>query len=256
MAKVVDRNGDLVAEFQSLMDVVDFKGRKMTVQMLIDKCGCKVLSNMALYLILDESGSMGMIRDATISGVNEYTQGLRDSLHGHVVVTVIAFNSQARVIHEAVELAKLPAVSVASYVPSGSTSLLDAVGLAMDQGEMIAPQFERILALIVTDGQENSSTKFTKATLATRMKLLEGGGKWTFAYIGANVDVWSEGMGMGMSRGNVAAYVASDRGTNMMYQQAKRATMNYTVSKPTEVVSAFWAGSDTADNINVNPLST
>jgi hypothetical protein len=56
----------------------------------------------------------------------------------------------------------------------------------------------RVLAVIVTDGFENSSREVDPQTLATSIALHERDG-WTFIYLGANQDAWAVGQQTGLS---------------------------------------------------------
>jgi hypothetical protein len=83
----------------------------------------------------------------------------------------------------------------------------------------------KVLAVIVTDGLENSSRRISKEELARVIAEREARG-WTFIYLGANQDAWSEASRLGYSggaSGQSVTYTATPSGT--------RAAMRTTTSK-------------------------
>lgn len=72
-----------------------------------------------------------------------------------------------------------------------------------------------VLAVIVTDGCENSSREVDHATLQKLVSDREADG-WTFIFLGANIDAWAQGMSLGFSgvaSGQTVNYVSSPMGT-------------------------------------------
>ncbi len=72
-----------------------------------------------LILILDESGSMGTIQNATIEGVNALVQKQKAE-PGDFTTAVYTFDDATK------EVSAFTALNKDNYDPSGSTALLDA----------------------------------------------------------------------------------------------------------------------------------
>jgi hypothetical protein len=67
----------------------------------------------------------------------------------------------------------------------------------------------KVLAVVVTDGYENSSSEVDQATLAKMVAEREADG-WTFIFLGANIDAWAQGQAMGFSvTGQSVNYVST-----------------------------------------------
>lgn len=73
----------------------------------------------------------------------------------------------------------------------------------------------KVLCVVVTDGEENSSKETTAEHLRNMTTEREADG-WTFIYLGANQDAWSEGRAMGYSgtaSGQTVGYASTPVGT-------------------------------------------
>lgn len=90
-------------------------------------------------------------------------------------------------------------------------------------GEKKDAEFNRVLCIIMTDGEENASHMITSAGVRNLMKTKEGEGKWTFVYIGENPEKWARETGT--SVGNVVAYEHRDTGRN--FRLARKVATSY-----------------------------
>ena len=73
----------------------------------------------------------------------------------------------------------------------------------------------KVLCVVVTDGEENSSTEVDPETLRAMIAEREKDG-WTFIFLGANIDAWDEGRKYGYSggvTGQTVNYTSSPVGT-------------------------------------------
>jgi Mg-chelatase subunit ChlD len=61
-------------------------------------------------------------------------------------------------------------------------------------------QEERVLCLIVTDGEENSSRETTRQQVTEIIRALEGRGDWTFVYLGVRPDRFVQDMDLAGTR--------------------------------------------------------
>jgi hypothetical protein len=146
-------------------------------------------------IILDESGSMESIKQATIVGFNEIVQTIKGtekqfSEQEHFVSLVTfnglglkskLFNKKARALQELDER---------SFQPDASTPLFDAIGysIARLRKEIGPAKDVSVLVTILTDGEENASTEFSGLAVQRLISEMKSKG-WTFTYIGANHNV-------------------------------------------------------------------
>lgn len=193
---------------------------------------------MAAYVnvVLDESGSMESVREATISGFNEYMQGLRKTQKEtenaeEILVTLTKFNTvRTENLHERVSLADVPDLTRETYVPDAMTPLYDAVGLSLRALEREVHTDDRVLFVIVTDGLENSSVEWTLDRVFKAITDREAEGNWTFVYLGANQDAYQEGVALGVVGTNTRAYAATPEGTAEMMNTVADASARHIAS--------------------------
>jgi len=180
------------------------------------------IDTLVVYL-LDRSGSMADCLPQTISGFNEYIGSVRAGAKGNIRVTLKTFASAGflstgpitvsnagdiQTIFDMVKLEDVPALSEANYVPNGGTPLYDAIGDTIAATDFQLSRLAvrpNVFFVVQTDGGENSSTKYLKSAINTLISARSEAG-WTFVYLGANQDSWSETQGLGFSQGNVRNY--------------------------------------------------
>ena len=125
--------------------------------------------------IVDRSGSMQSILDDAIGGFNTFLAA-QQRQPGQAKLSLILFDNEYQVVHQAVDIQQVEPLNQDTYVPRGSTALLDAVGKTIDAvGERLAatPESERpsqVIVSILTDGYENASQTYSKPKVAEMIK--------------------------------------------------------------------------------------
>ena len=149
------------------------------------------------HLIVDKSGSMADVTHQTITGYNEQVQQIqsvqKDFPEQLITIGLTTFNGN--VDHHYFDVPAMNAswLSPQTYIPDGSTSLYDAIGLSVQKLEQQQAAFGRghdtsVVVIVLTDGYENSSRNFRLADIKRMIGRLEETGKWTFSFIGATLD--------------------------------------------------------------------
>lgn len=194
----------------------------------------------SINVIIDGSGSMLPLVDDTIGGCNSFLEDQK-KVEGEAAFTLVTFNTQATTIHDFVPLDKVPQLTREDYRPHSGTALLDAVGFNIDKlGKKLAgmPEEDRpskVIFLIITDGQENSSVSYTKAKVAQMIKHQREVYNWEFVFMGANIDAVSEGSSLGVSTMNSVNYDATKGGTKKLYTDISQSMGTYRASKEKQV---------------------
>jgi hypothetical protein len=141
---------------------------------------------------------MESCRDDTIGGFNTFLTDQK-ALGGSL--TLVQFDHEYIVTNSKTPIGEFPALSRETYKPRGSTALLDAIGQTIKKWDGgTTPS-----VVILTDGLENASTKFTKAHIKDLIKQKTKDG-WTFAYLGANQDAFAEAGSIGIAPGCTMNY--------------------------------------------------
>ena len=192
-------------------------------------------------IILDESGSMESIKDATISGFNELIQSIQSEADKdpemEQFIQFFSFNSDS--IRELVPLQlmkPMQPLTVATYVPAAMTPLFDAIGYATSKLRYALEKEKDyvVLVTILTDGAENASKEYTRQTIANIIKQLEEQ-DWVFTYMGTNQDVMAESMKISVSNymsfnynpaGMKAAMNKEQSSRSRFYKDAKEGKMD------------------------------
>ena len=187
-------------------------------------------------VIVDESGSMDIIRKQAFSGMNETLATVRTMQQNHPDteqrVTLVTFDSG----HTTWHLDNVPAAEARDlrwdeYVPSACTPLYDAVGRAVTKLESqvgYAAKRDNVLVTIITDGEENASSEWHHAMVQNLIERLKQRG-WTFALIGTDsLDVRS--MAHSMNIDEHLSFRQDDRGARDMFYKLRCACEHYTSS--------------------------
>lgn len=80
-----------------------------------------------IAVILDRSGSMGSIRDDAIGGFNTFLESQK-AVPGEAKFTLVLFDHEYDTVMLRKDLCEAPPLTAQTYIPRGSTALLDAIG--------------------------------------------------------------------------------------------------------------------------------
>lgn len=191
--------------------------------------------------ILDESGSMLKRLAQVLSGFREYLETLKAEA-GHIHFGLTMFNTTCRVAHAGVPVAQVESLTGATYRPNGNTALYDAIAEAVEAQDALlatAPEPWRVLAVVMTDGEENSSRRHTKTQIAALIQEKEATGRWSFSYLGADQGAWAEAAAMGIPAGSTSTYDPSQ--TVRAFRAMGQATVSY-ASSPTMATVNLYEG--------------
>lgn len=155
-----------------------------------------------VVVILDESGSMGSVREDTIGGFNSYVSDLKNSDTKFRVTLYTFCTSWVRKAIDGVLAKDVVPLTTETYRPNDGTPLYDAIGKVIKE---LDEKGGRYLVTIMTDGYENSSSAYTSAMVKELIQGRESAG-WTFAYLGADQDAWSVANTIGVAHSNSASY--------------------------------------------------
>jgi ADP-ribosylglycohydrolase len=192
-----------------------------------------------IHFLLDRSGSMQSIAGDVVGGFNQFLasqQHQRDQ-RGDCRMTLVQFDSHDpfEIIADGRDVDEIAPFTDKSFVPRGSTPLLDAVGRLLDHAEARAHLDTSQLVVVFTDGQENASRHWSRTALFDRIRVLQERG-WTFVFLGANQDAYTEAGAIGFDGGNTSNFAASADGVAFAYQSLARA-------------SSEWRGRDRVDRL-------
>lgn len=188
-----------------------------------------------IVFIVDRSGSMESIRVDMIGGFNSF---IKEQLKVPTECKVSFYQFDTGVplvetIYEQKLLNDVPSLTMETFVPRGGTPLYDAVATVVKKvGERLASmpedqRPERVLVVVITDGEENSSVEWNSDQVKQMIEHQEKTYKWEFVYLGANQDAWAVGQGLGVKGSSVLGYVATSAGAAGMWDSLSNKTAKY-----------------------------
>jgi uncharacterized protein YegL len=185
-----------------------------------------------IVCVLDRSTSIRTsgLTEKTIEGFNSFLKEQKEE-PGKAKLTLCLFDggsgygAQAgktyEIIYDRVDIKNVQELNNETFVPRGMTAMYDAIGSTIDtihkQLKADKKKSDKVIFLIMTDGEENSSREYNQETV---FKLIEDRKKkdnWAFLFIGANIDTMKAGGGMGISMGNTMSYTNTNHGVNIAY---------------------------------------
>lgn len=191
-----------------------------------------------IIMVVDQSGSMEPLRTDAIGGFNAFLADQKKQ-PGHANLTLVLFNTEYRVVVDGQPIQDVPPLNIDTYVPGGMTALLDAMGKAINQtGTRLAtiPEPDRpgkVILVVLTDGQENSSHEFSKAKIAEMVQHQEEKYGWKVIFLSSDLNAIrdaSRGANAYVRLGCCAGFAADKAGTRAAYDQASDAVSSYRIT--------------------------
>lgn len=198
--------------------------------------------------IVDRSGSMTGYRKRTIEGINANINALKAEVDADtdIINTQLQFSSGNNYHDYNVEkdftftrlgqpVQNLVDMTEADYVTDGGTPLIDAIGHAIEKvksfhGDKLGDDNLKIIVTVFTDGEENTSRKWSKAEIKKMIDHFQSDGKWTFTFVGCGSfeNVASTSTSFGISTSNTVAYADSEVGRGEAYAKIATSYSNFT----------------------------
>lgn len=204
-----------------------------------------------VVIVLDRSTSMGSIRKQAVDGYNEQISQLKldakDPETGQVDVSLITFHSTVteHLWRQPVEETQQAAPE--DYITEGMTALHDAIGhgITKMQQDVQDDDDTAYLFVIISDGQENSSKKFSAGAIKELIESCEKTGRWTFTYMGCDkLELERVSRDLGFKMDNMAAWENTSRGTRVAMNMTRGKLSSYMDSRKLGIVKAQGFHSD------------
>lgn len=181
--------------------------------------------------ILDRSGSMQPMQEPAVAAFNNFIKTQLD-VPGDARLTLIQFDDAYEVPVPACPIQDVPQLTAATYVPRGSTALLDAIGRTIKETDRrLQPLPEnkqpgKVILAIFTDGEENASQEYTSKHISDLIRLYRDTKGWEFIFLAANQDAIASAGAMHMDKhlsGNVNFSLGGVKSTGSAISRKVRA---------------------------------
>lgn len=178
--------------------------------------------------IIDCSTSMGGSKlNSAISGLNEGVKNLKIEDRVNYTHSLCTFSSRdtERFLHKNKSVKDIEENFL--FASSGMTALFDAIGFSINEAKLFSKD-DKVLINIYTDGEENSSFKFS----GTKLKELIDSVKdnFTVTFIGTDKDVQSIINTLGIDSSNTLVYDGTGEGLKKGLDKTFQARTSYASS--------------------------
>ena len=201
-----------------------------------------------IVFILDRSGSMSGLEADTIGGYNSLLEKQKKE-DGEAIVSTVLFDDTQEVLHDRVDLDKMKPITDKEYYVRGCTALLDAVGGAIHHIGNVhkyareEDRPEKTLFIITTDGQENSSRRYTYKKVKHMVEKQKEKYGWEFLFLGANIDAIAEAERFGIKANRAVNYECDEEGTAINFKVLSKAVsrvIEYSYDDCEEMLDDSW----------------
>lgn len=183
-----------------------------------------------IILVVDRSGSMASIQADASGGLNNFIKEQRE-MPGRANVTLVQFDT---VYEKLLDNVPIQRVDKYKLEPRGATALLDAMGRTIiDVGTRLhhTPEHQRpgkVVMVIVTDGEENSSREFAKEKVFEMVRHQQEKYQWQFIFLAANQDAIQVAHTYGIM--HASNFAPTGMGVNCAYSVSSNAVRQYRTS--------------------------
>lgn len=190
-----------------------------------------------MVFIIDRSGSMSGLEKDTVGGFNSMLQ-TQKKIEGRALVSTVFFADNSTMIHDRIEIEKVPDLTEQDYIPYGYTALIDAIGSTVDHIENIHKYAreedvpEHTVFVITTDGLENASHCYSVHQVRNMIERCKKEKGWEFIFLGANIDAVETAKQFGIREDRAVNYHSDSIGTQLNYKTVSDALSDVRCCKP------------------------
>jgi len=181
-----------------------------------------------LVFILDKSGSMCGLEQDTIGGYNAML-AKQKAAEGDALITTVLFDNGYELLHDRIDIKGVNPITEKEYQIGGSTALIDAIGRTVQKigsaQNNTAEDYraEKVMFVIITDGQENSSREYSCEQVKEQIELKKDKSGWEFIFLGANIDAVETAGVFGIPASRTRRYHPDSEGTAINFSELDNA---------------------------------
>jgi hypothetical protein len=195
-----------------------------------------------IAVILDRTGSMESIRDDTIGGFNAFLKQQKAE-PGTATLTLVQFDSQDpyEVIHRFKPINEVSELNRETYIPRASTPLLDALGRGINDLEKSLSELKeedrpsKVVVVVVTDGQENSSREFRRDQVEKMIKEKSEKDFWQFVFLSADLAAIGDARSVGFQANAVLLFEKNSKGSSEAWASLSARTSDWRSSRKKQI---------------------
>lgn len=213
-------------------------------------------TNTYVYIVLDKSGSMNCIAEKTRQILKKTLDDIKANAQKNNIDVFLSLRQFSYSV-DPYDFDTVRSDSLPSYIhfcPAGSTSLFDATGQTINDMKNVdrtTGNKHSYLLIVITDGEENNSTKYNAYSLTSLMQEVQKTDRYTLTFQIPFGHKRKFCQNFGIPEGNVIEWEATERGMEQAYQIQTSSFSNYSSlrSKGVRAVSTYY----TTDLSNIKP---
>ena len=197
-----------------------------------EKINKLMITDTHYLLILDESGSMGKVKQQTLNGLNEQIQTIKSLEIKYPTqkyfISIVKFNTEITPLIIDVPASEVKELKNEDYNPNQKTSLHDAIGISTSElKKRIQTKLDKGIAsaviVIMTDGVDNDSKEYKAEDIKIIIDELNKTNLYTFSFIGSDQDTILTSKRYGISDTNTMTYTSDIIGTTDVFNKLNSA---------------------------------
>jgi hypothetical protein len=163
--------------------------------------------NYKIVIVLDESGSMGHIKNDIITSINELIKEQKNIPDRKCNFTLVKFADSTKKLINNINLDNVSELTSKDYEPNGSTALYDAIGETIN----LFRYETNVLMVVVTDGEENASKSYTSEIITSMLAEKQKYRGWTYIYMCNDLKTSSQGTKLGLENNSYSSNCVVDQ---------------------------------------------
>ena len=179
-----------------------------------------------IVVLLDRSGSMSSIGQATVEGFNTFLNEQKNA-EGEAFMTLVQFDDRYEMNYQSLPVKDAtPLILGENFIPRGSTALIDAIGKTIDE----LNTDRDVVFVIITDGEENASVTYKREAIMKMIETQTEAG-WKFLFLAANQDAIKAGGTIGIKGANSINYSSTADSTINVFANVSQNMSKYRNAK-------------------------
>ncbi|WP_162342683.1 vWA domain-containing protein [Cyclobacterium salsum] len=180
--------------------------------------GNAIIKKTYYHLVLDKSGSMDSCWSEARQVINKQLQDFKriqsENPDSKIWFSYCAFNQALRFSSDLMPVEDAT-IDWATIYPEGMTALYDAIGESISYVKEKAAgdlksEYSDVVMIILTDGHENASKKYSGQEIKEMIQIYELSEKWIFLFLGAGIEVTDVTKDLDRGSKNAISFAKSD----------------------------------------------
>ena len=179
-----------------------------------------------IFFLVDRSNSMQSMGDKVSKSFNKFIheqQEVQATTKRQVMLTTLTFDDRINIVHDRCDIQDITPCNPETFQPRGMTALFDAVLTGLEMIDVNHKTMKtQVLFVILTDGEENASTKMTSIHEFNKLIQYKRKQGFEFVFLGANQDAIKTGSQLGFPQQSCLTFIANETSCMAMMDRVSK----------------------------------